>query len=386
MIRISLACIFFALGTQFCSCDEGPAKTAEKGDSSQPVKSFSISAKPFGKLDTLTVYQYSLSNPSGMIVKLLDYGGTVTNIFVPDNKGVAGDVVLGFDSLAGYLQKNNPYIGALIGRYGNRIAHAKFSLDGKIYAVGNNENGNSLHGGWKGFDKVVWKASMMPTDSNVSVRLVYDSRDGEEGYPGNLHVEVVYTLTADNALQISYTASSDKATPVNLTNHSYFNLSAGKAPVILDHELQLNARAFTEVNEQLIPTGRLPAVAGTPMDFTRPKKIGQEIAAVAGGGYDHNFVVDKKEKELGLVARVYEPLSGRVMEMYSTEPGVQFYTGNFLDGKLTGKYGITYVQHSGFCLEAQHFPNSPNQASFPSTILHPGEIYHQVTLYKFLSK
>jgi len=379
------ACLCWAGMFGISSCNNQPTGEAGRQDSSAMTKKFSISARPFGKLDSTEVTEYTLTNPAGMVVKLLNYGGTVTSILVPDNKGVNGDVILGFDSLAGYRQAGNPYIGALVGRYANRIDHAKFRLDGKTYSLGANDHGNTLHGGWKGFDKVIWQTIPRSSDSGASLKLVYESRDGEEGFPGRLHAEVVYDLTADNGLRITYTATTDKPTPVNLTNHSYFNLAAGREPDALAHDLMLNADRFTDVNDQLIPTGRLPAVAGTPMDFTRAKKIGRDLGKVKGG-YDHNFVLNKKPGDFALAARVYDSLTGRVMEVYTTEPGLQFYTGNFLDGTLRGKNGMSYVQHYGICLEAQHFPNSPNQPSFPNTILHPGEVYRQVTLYKFFVK
>jgi len=327
-----------------------------------------------------------LTNPSGMVVKILNYGGTVTDILVPDKNGKQGNVVLGFDSLNGYLQTGNPYFGCLVGRYANRIANAKFILDGKEYKLAANNDGNSLHGGLKGFDKRVWKASDINTDSMASLKFTYDSKDGEEGYPGNLHAEVVYTLTKDNGLKIEYTATTDKATPVNLTNHCYFNLSAGTDSTILDHELMLRASQFTPVNDQLIPTGRIDSVKGNAMDFTAAKKIGKDIAQVAGG-YDHNWVFQKPENRFDLVASLYHPPSGRYMEVRTTEPGIQFYSGNFLDGTLKNtRGGAKYVKHAGLCLETQHFPDSPNQPSFPNTILKPGETYQQITVYKFSTK
>jgi aldose 1-epimerase len=383
---------FFPLAIFICilsaaqfSCHTNPGTNQGSGPDHKTDSLASVSRMPFGKLDTTQIYQYTLTNPSGMVVKILDYGGIVTNIFVPDARGSREDVVLGFDSLSGYLDKDNPYIGALVGRFANRIDHAKFTLDGKVYSVSANDHGNSLHGGWKGFDKVVWKAAPTRSDSTSSLKLVYESRDKEEGYPGNLHAEVIYTLGPDNSLRIAYTATTDKPTPVNLTNHSYFNLSGGRAANILDHELFLNADTFTQVDNRLIPTGKLVAAKGSSMDFTRAKPIGQDIKEVEGG-YDHNFVISRKHDGLVLAAKVTEPISGRVMEMFTTEPGVQFYTGNFLNGKLLGKKGRAYVRHYGFCLEAQHFPDSPNEPGFPNTILHPGETYHQETLYKFSVK
>ncbi|MCP9753452.1 aldose epimerase family protein [Ferruginibacter sp. HRS2-29] len=338
----------------------------------------------YGTFDGKEIKQYTISNAAGMEVSIINYGGTVTKIITPDKNGKKGDVVLGYDTLSGYLQTGNPYLGSLIGRYGNRIANGKFTLDGKEYSLATNNNGQSLHGGNKGYDKVVWDAKKLPGDS--SLELTYASKDGEEGYPGNLSVKVVYTVTTDNALKIEYDATTDKATPVNLTNHCYFNLSAGADSTILDHELELNASKFTEVNDVLIPTGKLPDVKNTPMDFTSSKRIGKDIDSVKGG-YDHNWVINKNGTTLEKVASLYHPASGRLMEVFTTEPGIQFYSGNFLDGSLKyTKNGQKYVVHAGLCLETQHFPDGPNQPSFPNTILKPGEKYHQTSLYKFSVK
>ena len=343
-----------------------------------------ITEKPFGTFNGEAVTEYTLTNANGMQVGILNYGGTITKILTKDKEGKFGDVVLGYDSIAGFTQKGNPFFGALIGRYGNRIAKGHFTLDGTTYTLAQNNNGQSLHGGIKGYDKVMWKAAKQAGDS--SLKLTYLSKDGEEGYPGNLSIDVVYTLTADNGLKIDYAATTDKATPVNLTNHAYFNLSAGKDSTILDHELMLKADKFTEVDTVLIPTGKLPDVKGTPMDFTSAKKIGKDIAAVKGG-FDHNWVLNKNANTLDLAATLYHPASGRFMEVFTTEPGVQFYSGNFLDGTLTNtKGGQKYVQHAALCLETQHFPDSPNQPTFPNTILKPGEKYTHTSLYKFSVK
>ncbi len=378
-----LASILFAIILFFIfSCEEA---SYTRPRAPQPSHVEGITAEHFGSVDNQEVIQYTLVNSSGMIVKILNYGGIITSMVVPDRQGQPGDIVLGFDSLSGYLLKNNPYFGALIGRYGNRIAHAQFNLDGKTYKLAANNGANTLHGGLRGFDKVVWKSKSLPGDSAISLRLEYTSRDGEEGFPGNLHAMVVYTLTPDNALKIEYNATTDKATPVNLTNHSYFNLSAGRDSTNLNQTLEIQASSYTQVNEELIPTGNLPLVKSTPMDFTSPKNIGTDIANVKGG-YDHNYVLDKKGNELVLAVVAYDSSSGRVMEMFTTEPGVQFYTGNFLDGSLMGKQGKHYCKYAGFCLEAQHFPDSPNQPSFPTTTLRPGEEYHQTTIYKFSTK
>jgi aldose 1-epimerase len=337
----------------------------------------------YGLTGTDSIFQYTLLNKNGMKVKILNYGGTVTNIIVPDRNNNMGDVVLGFDSLSGYLQKSNPYFGCLVGRYANRIAGAAFSLDGVKYKLAANNNGNSLHGGLKGFDKVTWS---LKSFSDSSLLFSYFSKDGEEGYPGNLKAEVTYTIGGDNSLMIAYTAVTDKATPVNLTNHSYFNLSAGADSAILDHELMLNAEKYTPVNTNLIPTGNLADVKGTPMDFTAARKIGKDIARVSGG-YDHNWVLKRKGTDLEMIGSLFHPASGRYMEIFTAEPGIQFYTGNFLDGTLAyTKNGMKYTKHAGLCLETQHFPDSPNQPSFPNTILKPGEKYYHQTVYKFLVK
>ncbi|MCA6448863.1 MAG: galactose mutarotase [Chitinophagaceae bacterium] len=344
---------------------------------------FTISEKPFGQINGDTITQYTITNPQGMQVSIINYGGTVTNLLVPGRDHELGDVVLGFDSLSGYLQKANPYFGCLVGRYGNRIAKGKFILDGQAYQLTLNDHGNTLHGGVQGLDKVIWQASKPAGDS--SLKLTYTSKDGDQGFPGNLVIEVVYTLSSDNALQIAYSATTDKATPVNLTNHCYFNLSAGKQNTILDHEVMLQAEKFTAVDSLLIPTGQLPDVKGTPMDFTTPKKIGAELAAVKGG-YDHNWVLKRKGKDLEKIATAYDASSGRFMEVFTTEPGLQFYTGNFLDGTLKGKQQQKYQQHAGFCMETQHFPDAPNQPSFPNTIVKPGESYRSLTYYRFSVK
>jgi len=372
-----------ASGFLFNSCKNPPEDTNHNtnNDSMNTIKTM-LSQQAFGNVDGKEVTQYILLNGRGMEVRILNYGGTVTNIIVPDSSGALDDVVLGFDSLAGYLQKGNPYFGCIVGRYANRIANARFTLEGKKYQLATNNKGNSLHGGIKGFDKVVWKASPI---GDSSIQLNYTSKDGEEGYPGNLNVQVVYTLTPENELKIDYTATTDKATPVNLTNHSYFNLSAGKDSTILGHVLMIDADKFTEVNDQLIPTGKLPLVKGTSMDFNVPEEIGLDILKVKGG-YDHNWVLNKKGNELKLAGSVLHPGNRRYMEVYTTQPGIQFYSGNFLDGTLTGKRGVKYVQHAGLCLETQHFPDSPNQPSFPNTILKPGETFREITVYKFSVK
>jgi aldose 1-epimerase len=379
----AMTALLISGGTLLASCNNNAPKTEESKDSTAVATTAVAGPRSFGQADGQEVLQYTLKNANGMEVKILNYGGIITDIITADKQGQKGNVVLSYDSLSGYQQKGQPYFGALIGRYANRIANAKFKLDGNEYKLAPNNNGNTLHGGLKGFDKVVWAATPA---GDSSLQLVYSSKDGEEGYPGNLKATVVYSLTADNALKITYTATTDKATPINLTNHAYFNLSAGKDSTILGHELSLKASRYTPVNDKLIPTGKLDAVKGTPMDFTSPKKVGAEIDKVKGG-YDHNWVLDKKEGDLETIATLYDPTSGRFMEVATTQPGIQFYTGNFLDGTLTNtRDGQKYVQHAALCLETQHFPDSPNQPSFPSVILKPGETFSQTTLYKFSTK
>ncbi len=344
-----------------------------------------VSKKAFGKLpDSSLADIYTLINHSGITLKVTNYGGRITAIMVPDKNGKPEDIVLGFDTLSGYLAAN-PYFGAIVGRYGNRIAKGKFEIDGNKYILAQNNGINHLHGGIQGFDKVLWKAEDFKTEKSVGVKLSYLSRNGEEGYPGNLNAIVTYTLTDDNQLIFDYSATSDKSTPINLTQHSYFNLT-GKGD-IKSHEVMISASKYTVVDSTLIPTGELRNVKATPFDFTTAKTIGKDLLATGGNpvGYDHNYVLDSKRIK-DLAVRVVEPLSGRIMEVYTDQPGVQFYTGNFLDGSITGKCAIKYNQYSGFCLETQHFPDSPNQPTFPSSILKPGETYHTTTIYKFSAK
>ena len=366
------------------ACNNGTENTNEKKEPETNNMKAGITERPFGTFEQKPVTEYTITNAKGMQVSVINYGGTVTKLITPDKNGIMGDVVTGFESLDGFLQKGVPYFGALIGRYGNRIANAKFTLDGKAYTLAGNNKGNSLHGGNKGFDKVYWN---IDKQGDSSLKLTYQSKDGEEGYPGNLNVEVIYTLTGDNSLKIEYTATADKATPVNLTNHAYFNLSAGKDSTILNHQLELNADKYTPVNDALIPTGKIENVKGGPMDFTTSKMIGKDLAAVKGDGYDHNWVLNRNGNGPERVAALYEPNSGRYMEVFTTEPGIQFYSGNFLDGTLTNtKNGQKYVKHAALCLETQHFPDSPNEPAFPTTILKPGETYKQTTIYKFSVK
>lgn len=379
-----------AFTTAMVSCNNQEAKenNTEETSTTAAQEEMKIQKESFGRTqDGQEVYLYTLKNDKGVTVQITNFGGIITSILTPDKSGQMGDVVLGFDSVGAYqseaYMKSMPYFGAIIGRYGNRIANGKFTLDGKVYTLATNNGPNHLHGGIKGFDKVVWSVDELPQRN--ALRLTYVSKDGEEGYPGTLTTTVIYTLTDDNELRIDYDAITDKPTPVNLTNHTYFNLAAGKAEDALGHILMINADRFTVVDQSLIPTGELRAVKGTPMDFTTPQAIGSRIGQVEGG-YDHNYVLINPDSTLRLAATVYEPITGRYMEVLTTEPGVQFYSGNFLDGSLTGKGGEVYRRHYGFCLETQHFPDSPNQPGFPSTILNPGEKYVQTTIYKFSAK
>jgi aldose 1-epimerase len=342
----------------------------------------------FGKnKDGQPVDLFTLTNARGMVVAITNYGGVVVSIQAPDRNGKFADVVLGFDTFEGYLN-NTPFFGALVGRYGNRIAKARFTLDGHEYRLAPNDNGNTLHGGLKGFDKRVWKASDVSTKEVPALELAYLSKDGEEGYPGNLSVKVTYSLTPNNELKIDYAASTDKETVLNLTNHSYFNLAGQGEGDILSHLMTINADRFTPVDATLIPTGELKSVAGTPLDFRKPTAIGARIDAndqqiKFGRGYDHNFVLNRKDGALILAARVTEPSSGRVLEVLTTQPGLQFYTGNFLDGSIHGKAGKVYPRRSAFCMETQHFPDSPNHPAFPTTVLKPGEHFQSTTVFRF---
>ncbi len=347
-----------------------------------------VSQRPWGVTsDGQPVELYTLANGHGMKAAITNYGAILVSLEVPDRDGKTGDVVLGYDKVEDYI-KDSPYFGCIAGRYANRIAKGKFSLDGREYSLAVNNGPNHLHGGLKGFDKVVWKAEPVRRGRVVGVRLTYVSPDGEEGYPGTLTCQVTYGLTADNALVIRYRATTDAPTVLNLTHHSYFNLKGQGEGDILDHLLMINADRYTPVDDTLIPTGELAPVAGTPMDFTRPTAIGKRInedfvQLLRGGGYDHNYVLNRDGGGLSLAARAYAPATGRVMEVWTTEPGIQFYAGNFLDGTLTGKDGKVYKHRYGFCLETQHFPDSPNQSDFPSVVLRPGETYRQHTEYRF---
>jgi len=377
------AALTLAVGIGSISCKKERPAPADATAAKGPVK-MDVTRAPFGKLaDGTAVDLYTLVNKNGLKARIMTYGAILVSLEVPDKAGVFGDIVLGYDTLDGYV-KNNPYFGAIVGRYGNRIAKGRFTLGGVTYKLATNNGENHLHGGLKGFDKVVWEAEPRMEEDGVGLKLTYLSKDGEEGYPGNLDVKVRYALTNDNELRVAYEAESDKATPVNLTHHSYFNLSAG-ARDILGHELMLAADRYTPVDKGLIPTGKLAPVKGTPMDFTRPMTIGSRIAKV-DGGYDHNYVLNKPEVAMGLATRLTDPPSGRVMEIYTTEPGIQFYSGNFLDGTITGKGGRIYTKHFGLCLETQHFPDSPNHPDFPSTIVFPGRVLKSLTIHKFYAK
>jgi aldose 1-epimerase len=363
---------------------EGPRAKGGKAVSGK----LSVEKTTFGKMpDGKEVDLYTLTNAHGMTVKVTNYGGIVTELLVPDKNGKAENVVLGFDNLKDYLA-GHPFFGALAGRVANRIAGAKFTLDGKEYKLAANNGPNTLHGGKAGFDKKLWKAEPVKAAGAVGVKLHYVSPDGEEGFPGNLDTTVTYWLTNDNELKIDYTATTDKTTPVNLTHHGYFNLATPASGPMLGHELMIAADQYTPTDDALIPTGEIKSVKGTPLDFTKPTAIGDRIDQLKGnpGGYDHNYVLRGGGKGLALAARVHEPRSGRVMEVFTTEPAIQFYSGNFLSGKEKGHGGVVYRKHQGLCLEAQHFPDSVHHANFPSVILRPGETYRQTTVYKFAAK
>ena len=350
----------------------------------------SVTVQEFGKLPNgETAQLFILKNRNGVETAITNYGGIIVTLKTYDAKGLLADVALGFETLAGYLRPH-PYFGAIIGRYGNRIGKARFTLDGVTYTLAKNDGENSLHGGVEGFDKKLWKARTESGPDSQTLVLSRTSPDGEEGYPGTLRTEVRYTLSDDDSFRIDYLATTDKKTVVNLTNHTYFNLKGQGNGDILDHEIRINASRFTPVDEGLIPTGELRPVEGTPVDFRKPARIGARIDADdeqirRGRGYDHNFVLDREGEGLAFAARVIEPSTGRGLEVWTTEPGMQFYTGNFLDGSIIGKGGKAYPRRSGFCLETQHFPDSPNQPAFPSTVLEPGREYRSSTVWKFVT-
>jgi aldose 1-epimerase len=368
-ILLALAVLFmFGCNESFCFGD----------------KKMSIEKQAFGKTaDGKDVDLYTLTNANGLKTQITNYGGIVTTLHVPDRDGKLDDIVLGYETLDEYIA-NSPYFGALIGRCGNRIGKGKFSLEGVEYTLATNDGANHLHGGTKGFDKVVWDAEPLETPDGPAIKLTYLSADGEEGYPGNLKSTAIYTLTNDNELKVEYEAETDKTTVLNLTHHGYFNLAGHGSGDILSHELMLTADNYTPVDEGLIPTGEIRAVKGTPMDFTTPTAVGARIEKVKGG-YDHNYVLNNSDGSLALAASVYEPKTGRLMEISTTEPAIQFYSGNFLDGSNKGK-GAVYNKHNGFCLETQHYPDSPNKPEFPSIVLKPGEKYTHLTVHKFSAK
>ncbi|MBB4080756.1 aldose 1-epimerase [Lewinella aquimaris] len=374
----------------FAHCGSSETPPATEADSTPAATTASITKTGYGTTSAGgAVDKYTLRNARGMEVEVITYGGIITSLTAPDSAGNFANVTLGFDDLEGY-QANNPYFGALIGRYGNRIAGAKFTLDGKEYTLEANNGPNHLHGGVTGFDKVVWEASEVPSDTEPGLRLTYLSPDGEGGYPGNLSTTVVYTLRDDNSLEVSYEATTDQPTVVNLTQHAYFNLSGDFSRDILDHVVEIDADRFLPVDATLIPTGELQPVAGTPFDFTKPKPIGRDIGQsddqlTKGKGFDHCWILNSPGGG-NAVATVYHPATGRYMEVFTDEPAIQFYTGNFLDGTLPALGGGTYGRRTGLCLETQHYPDSPNQAAFPSVVLRPGETYATTTTYKFSTK
>jgi aldose 1-epimerase len=381
-LPLALVALIVLAGANACRKPETPPAPEAAAAKGQPT--MNVTKAPFGSLpDGTAIDIYTLVNARGLKARIITYGATIVSLELPDRAGAFADCVIGYDSLDGYL-KSSPYFGSIVGRYGNRIAKGRFTLDGKAYTLAVNNGENHLHGGLKGFDKVVWTAEPFAEAAAVGVKLGYLSQDGEEGYPGNLRVTVVYLLTNDGELRIDYEATTDKATPVNLTSHSYFNFTGG-ARDVLAHELTLAADRYTPVDAGLIPTGKIAPVAGTPMSFLEPTAIGARIAQVEGG-YDHNYVLSSGGGTMALAARVVEPTSGRVMEILTDQPGIQFYSGNFLDGTIAGKGGRVYGKHWGFCLETQHFPDSPNQPNFPSTILRPGETYRTRTIHKFSVK
>jgi aldose 1-epimerase len=365
-----------------------------KDQALSPAGATPVSKAAFGKTkDGTPVEIYTLTNRHGMTAKVMTYGATLTELFVPDKAGRPGNIVLGFDKLEPYLA-GPPYFGATVGRVGNRIAKGTFMLNGKTYHLATNNGPNHLHGGNKGFDKVVWKAEVVPSKDGQAMKFTYRSPDGEEGYPGTLDVSVVYTLTDANELRLDYTATTDKPTPVNLTNHSYFNLEGDGSGTILDQVMMIAADEITPVDDTLIPTGKLAPVKGTVFDFTTPTAIGARIDKVPIAppvGYDHNYVLRKAGGGTGvgaltLAARVVDPKTGRTMEVRTTEPAVQFYSGNFLDGTIKSRDGVPYQKHAAFCLETQHYPDSVNHPNFPSTILEPGKVYRSTTVYAFSAK
>jgi aldose 1-epimerase len=375
LIRILIPVIFILSLSPGCNTRQSKNNTAMKD-----TNSTTIVKEAWGKADGKEVYLFTLKNKNGVTVRITNYGGIITSILTPDNKGNFSDIVLGHDSLRQYL-KNDPYLGATVGRYANRIAKGRFTLDGRTYQLAVNNGNNSLHGGIKGFDKVVWDATTMVDSMGQNLVMTYLSKDGEEGYPGNLSVKVIFNLNDFNELAIVFGATTDKPTVLNLCNHTYFNLSGGSSDILKD-VLTIYANKYTVVNDEFIPTGELRSVNGTPMDFRIPISVGARIAKVTGG-YDHNYVLAKEPGKMCTAAILEDKFSGRSVEVLTTQPGLQFYTGNFLDGSITGKNGVVYRQHYGLCLETQHFPDSPNHPEFPSTVLKPGEQFREVTAFRF---
>ncbi|MGJ5640693.1 aldose epimerase family protein [Formosa sp. S-31] len=384
--------MLFVLAIFTSNCKDAKQEQKQpEAEATKPMEQASISKSEFGTTpEGELVEQYTLKNANGMEIDVITFGGIITNLKVPNKDGKFEDVVLGYDTLEPYLT-NPTFFGALIGRYGNRIAKGKFTLNGRDYTLATNDGSNHLHGGKKGFDKVVWTAEPIENGNSVALKLTYLSKDMEEGYPGNLTSTVVYTLTPDNALEITYEATTDKPTIVNLTQHAYFNLSGDFSKTILDEDVMIAADRYVPIDETSIPFGPLAEVKGTPFDFTSPKPVGQDISAEDiqiknGTGYDHCWVLNNQDKGFRLAATVYDKTSGRFMEVLTDEPGIQFYTGNFLDGTLPSQQGGTYAQRTGLCLETQHYPDSPNQEDYPSTVLNPGETYQSATTYKFSTK
>lgn len=380
--------IFIVLLAAVACKPKADTETKETNTADSTKTMASITKASFGKLpDGQEVFLYTVKNKNGVEMKVTNYGGIITSLKTPDKNGVLEDVVLGYDSLDGYL-KESPFFGAIVGRYGNRIAKGKFKLDGKEYTLAINNPPNSLHGGPKGFDKVVWTIEEIMSINGPALKLSYLSKDMEEGFPGNLQAEAIYTLTENNELRFDYKATTDKATVVNLTQHTYFNLTGNTKRDILNHMLEINSDEIVPVDKTLIPTGKFRKVAGTPFDFTTTQAVGSRIndkdeQLEFGGGYDHCYVLRPSKDTLNYAAAVSDPESGRKIEVYTTEPGIQFYSGNFLTGSITGKGNVVYSKRFGLCLETEHYPDSPNQPQFPSVTLKPGEVYKTTTVYKF---
>ncbi len=383
--------VFALFASVIFQCKETKKEEISEKPETMSEEAQNIIKSDFGKSqDGTMIDEYTLKNVNGMELKVITYGGRITSLKVPNKDGEFDNVVLGFDNIEDY-EKDNPFFGALIGRFGNRIAKGKFTLEGKEYTLATNDGSNHLHGGVNGFDRVVWTAEPMEGTENSSLKLTYLSKDGEEGYPGNLNVTVIYTLTNDNALEVSYEATTDKATVINLTQHAYFNLTGDFSKDILEHNVVIDADAFLPVDETLIPTGEIRKVQGTPFDFTSAKQVGKEINAdneqlKRGQGYDHCWVLTGESGTMRFAASAYDDTTGRFMEIYTEEPAIQFYTGNFLDGTLPMPDGGMYAHRTGFCLETQHYPDAPNQNAFPSTVIEPGNTYATKTIFKFSLK